>query len=315
MTLHMPAPGAVLRYAAFAERDGGGNPAGVVLDARGLDADAMLAIAAEVGYSETAFLVPGVNGEADIRYFSPQAEVPFCGHATIATGVAWAERHGPGRLTLRTSSGPVELEMHMEEGRPVATLTSVPPHVHAVDDADVVEALTALRWDPSELDPALPPKVGFAGAHHLILAAGSRERLGVLDYDFPRLRELMEARNWTTIQLVFRASASLYHARNPFPPGGVVEDPATGAAAAALGAYLRELGLVHPPIRIAIQQGSDMGCPSVLHVEIPEGEGTGIRVTGTAVPIDDSADAAALRVLVDGTCHADLHRGVVPRSG
>jgi hypothetical protein len=68
----MPAPGAVLRYAAFAETDGGGNPAGVVLDARGMDADAMRALAAEVGYSETAFLVPGADGAADIRYFSPR---------------------------------------------------------------------------------------------------------------------------------------------------------------------------------------------------------------------------------------------------
>ncbi len=310
----MPAQGAVLRYAAFAETEGGGNPAGVVLDARGLDADAMLSTAAEVGYSETAFLVPGANGDADIRFFSPEAEVPFCGHATIATAVAWAERHGPGRLTLRTQTGPVEVEMTSEGGRPVATLTSVPPHVHPADPADVVEALTALRWDASELDPELPPKVGFAGAHHLILAAGTRERLGVLDYDFPRLRELMEARSWTTVQLVYRASPTTYHARNPVPPGGVVEDPATGAAAAAFGAYLREMGLVHPPIRIAIQQGTDMGRPSVLHVEIPEGEGTGIRVTGTAAPIDGPAEAAALCVHADGTCHDDLHRGVVPGS-
>jgi len=310
----MPAPGAVLRYAAFAETEGGGNPAGVVLDARGLDAEAMQAIAADVGYSETAFLVPGADGEADIRYFSPKAEVPFCGHATIATGVAWAERHGPGRLVLRTRSGKVELEMHTEEGRPVATLTSVPPHVHPADEADVVEALSALRWDRSELDPALPPKVAFAGAHHLILAARTRERLGVLDYDFRRLRDLMEARDWTTVQLVFRASDTLYHARDPFPPGGVVEDPATGAAAAALGAYLRELGLVHPPIRITIQQGSDMGHPSVLHVEIPEGEGTPIRVIGTAVPIDATSRGGATCRQPDGTAHDDLHRGVLPRS-
>jgi PhzF family phenazine biosynthesis protein len=210
-------------------------------------------------------------------------------------------------------SGPVEVAMSTEEGRHVATLTSVPPHVHPVDEADVVEALTALRWDESELDPALPPRVAFAGAHHLILAAGTRERLGVLDYDFPRLKELMETHDWTTIQLVFRASVSMYHARNPFPPGGVVEDPATGAAAAAFGAYLRELGLVHPPIRIAIQQGTDMGRPSVLHVEIPEGEGTGIRVTGTAVRIEQPPEASVC-VMADGTCHEDLHRGVVPRS-
>jgi PhzF family phenazine biosynthesis protein len=75
----------VLRYAAFSDTPAGGNPAGVVLDARGLSDAEMLKVAADVGYSETAFL----DGE-DIRYFSPLAEVPFCGHATVATGVAHA---------------------------------------------------------------------------------------------------------------------------------------------------------------------------------------------------------------------------------
>src|SRR4051794_20270428 len=102
----------VLRYAAFTTSPDGGNPAGVVLDAAGLDDVAMQAIAADVGYSETAFLtgpavVPAGAGrdEADpgarhvvVRYFSPLAEVPFCGHATIATAVAHAERHGPQDL-------------------------------------------------------------------------------------------------------------------------------------------------------------------------------------------------------------------------
>ena len=87
----------VLRYSAFTETPEGGNPAGVVLDATGLDDERMLAIAAELGYSETAFLLPRGGGEFDVRYFSPVAEVPFCGHATIAAGVAHADRHGPGR--------------------------------------------------------------------------------------------------------------------------------------------------------------------------------------------------------------------------
>ena len=87
----------VLRYAAFTADPSGGNPAGVVLDADGLDDATMQRIAADVGYSETAFVTPsGDNGDLDVRYFSPLAEVPFCGHATIATGVAWGERHGPG---------------------------------------------------------------------------------------------------------------------------------------------------------------------------------------------------------------------------
>ena len=71
----------------------------------------------------------------------------------------------------------------------------------------------------------------------------------------------MAARDWTTIQLVWRERRRAFHARNPFPPGGVVEDPATGAAAAAFGAYLRELGLVDPPATVTIHQGDDLGRP------------------------------------------------------
>ena len=117
-----------------------------------------------------------------------------------------------------------------------------------------------------------------------MLGAATRERLADLDYDFPRLRALMAARDWTTIALVHRRSEDVFDARNPFPPGGVVEDPATGAAAAAFGAYLRTEGLVQVPAEITIHQGDDMGRPSILRVSIPAGEG-GVSVSGRAVPI------------------------------
>ena len=86
----------------------------------------------------------------------------------------------------------------------------------------------------------------------------------------------------TTVDLVHREDAATYHARNPFPVGGVVEDPATGAAAAAFGAYLRELGLVTPPATVTVHQGVDMGRPSVLTVEIAD-DRPEIRVSGQAV--------------------------------
>src|SRR4051812_18793568 len=232
-------PPAILRYAAFADTPEGGNPAGVVLDATGLDAGAMLAIAADVGYSETAFVVAQPDGHLLTRYYSPKAEVPFCGHATIATGVAWAERHGEGDFVLDTLPGEVALSVHRRDGRLVATLTSVTPSVAELAAGDLEEVLGALGWSPDELDPALPPRVGFAGAFHLVLAAATRERLAALDYDYPRLEALMARRDWTTVQLVWREDETTFHARDPFPPGGVVEDPATGAAAAAFGAYLR----------------------------------------------------------------------------
>ena len=273
----------ILRYAAFSDDPAGGNPAGVVLDASGLDERQMLAIAAELGYSESAFLRPSANGTADIRYFSPEAEVPFCGHATIATAVAWAERHGPGDLLLRTMSGDVPVTVSTAGARPVATLTSVEPAVRDAGRADLDEALAALGWTREELDPDLPPRIGYAGAHHLILAARTRKRLAALDYDFDGLKALMLARDWTTVDLVWREDPATFHARNPFPPGGVVEDPATGAAAAAFGAYLRTLGAVEPPTRVTVHQGADLGRPSLLLVDIPRDARSGIRVSGTAV--------------------------------
>jgi PhzF family phenazine biosynthesis protein len=276
----------ILRYVAFSTDPEGGNPAGVVLDASGADDAAMLKTAAEVGYSETAFVVEAGDGSLNVRYFSPLAEVPFCGHATIATAVAHAERHGTGRLLLRTAAGLVTVTTdRAADGTVVATLVSVAPRTAPIEEADLAELLAILGWPARDLDPELPPRVAFAGAWHPVIAAASRERLADLDYDMAALTALMARRDWTTIDLVRRESPTVFHARNPFPPGGVTEDPATGAAAAAFGGYLRELGLVTPPATLTIHQGADMGRPSVITVSVPEGADTGIGVTGTAVSL------------------------------
>jgi PhzF family phenazine biosynthesis protein len=279
----------VLRYAAFTRDPAGGNPAGVVLGASDLDAPAMQRLAADVGYSETAFLVTRDDGDHDVRYFSPRAEVPFCGHATIATAVAHAERHGTGTLRLRTRSGLVEVTTTTQDGAPVATLTSVPTSVRDLDDSDLDELLAALRWTRDDLDPSLPPRVAFAGASHPVLALRSRATLRRLDYDMSRLGARMAERDWTTVQLAHRTGPASFDVRNPFPPGGVVEDPATGAAAAALGAWARALGAIDLPCRLELRQGDDMGRPSRLVVDVPPGDGAPVRVSGTAVVLPTSS--------------------------
>ena len=273
---------AVLRYSAFTTDPSGGNPAGIVLDARGLSDDAMRRIAADVGYSETAFLLPRADGELDVRYFSPLAEVSFCGHATIAAMVAHARRQGPGDFVLHTQAGRVRVTV---DAGSIATLTSVPPRVEALDAADLDSVLAALRWQRDDLDPVLPPAVAYAGAWHPVIAVASRARLADLHYDFDALAALMASRDWTTINLVWREDAHTLHARNPFPPGGVVEDPATGAAAAALGAYLAGQDQLPDDRRFTIHQGHDLGCPSVLRVDVPVDVRDGVRVSGTAVEI------------------------------
>ncbi|MEV7178923.1 PhzF family phenazine biosynthesis isomerase [Kitasatospora sp. NPDC093679] len=276
----------VLRYAAFTADPAGGNPAGVVPDATGLDDDTQLAVAAGLGYSETAFLTARGPRTFAVRYFSPLAEVPFCGHATIASAVALAERIGPGPLLFETKAGPVPVEVAADaEGRPVATLTSVEPAVEPVSDADVAEALAALDWSADDLDETLPPRIAYAGARHLVLAAATRKRLSELAYDFDRLARLMTRLDLTTLQLVHRVSDTVFHVRDPFPVGGVVEDPATGAAAAAFGAYLSELEGLGQTV-LTLHQGEDMGRPGVLRVELREGERR-VRVSGAAVRIPD----------------------------
>ena len=139
----------ILRYAAFTDTPEGGNPAGVVLDASGLDDAEMQAIAADVGYSETAFVTAADDHDLTVRYFSPLAEVPFCGHATIATGVAWGDRNGDGLLKLTTPAGLVEVDV--DSG--VATLTSVAPSSAPIEDADLDELLAALRLDARRARP------------------------------------------------------------------------------------------------------------------------------------------------------------------
>ena len=273
-----------MRYVAFSNSPDGGNPAGVVLDAAGIADDLMLRIAAEVGFSETAFLTPREDGSFGVRYFSPLVEVPFCGHATIALAVARAERHGTGQLRLATQAGPVTVTSQRgADGSVTATLVSVPPRTADIPAAELAELLSALHWSAGDLNPGIPPRAAYAGAWHPVIAATTRARLADLDYDMPALADVMKRMDWATVDLIWRESADVFHARNPFPPGGVVEDPATGAAAAALGGYLRELGLISVPTTITIYQGHDMGRPGTISVRIPAEPGTGIEVTGTAV--------------------------------
>jgi PhzF family phenazine biosynthesis protein len=227
-----------------------------------------------VGYSETAFVLPRTEREFDVRYFSPKAEVPFCGHATIATSVALAERIGDGPLTFHTPAG----EITIETSGGTASLTSVPTSTSAADPALVADALEALGYE--EVGDG-PVHVGFGGARHLLIPLKDREQLRELDYDFDALRDLMLAHDLTTVHLFWRESADLVHARDPFPVGGVVEDAATGAAAAAFGGYLRDL---EGPQRFVISQGEDMGRPSRLEVDATRDDRR-VTVTGAAVVI------------------------------
>lgn len=272
------------RYAAFSTRPDGGNPAGVWIGERLPSRETMQRIAAEVGYSETAFVAPASGFERTVRYYSPLAEVSFCGHATIATGVALGRTAGAGTYRLATAVGAVPVVVRLSGGEWEASLTSVAPKHELARDELVDAALAALGWTRASLDPSIPPARAYAGAWHLVLAVREAKRLAELDYQFAALQKLMLRDGLTTVQLIRRERDDLFHSRNPFPVGGVVEDPATGAAAAALGGYLRDAGLLTAPATFEIRQGEAMGRPSRLTVHVPRHGG--IEVRGAAVSLD-----------------------------
>ena len=275
--------GTLYKLTAFSVDPEGGNPAGVWLGETLPDAQAMQSIAREVGFSETAFIAPDTGQDRVIRYYSPEAEVPFCGHATIASGVVLGQTAGDGDFRLDTIVGKVPVQVSTHEGIKQASLTSVEPKHKTPTPALVSQVLATLNWQADELNDSIKPALAFAGAWHLVLAVNSKSRLDELEYNFEKLKSIMLEEELTTIQLIWRESETVFHSRNPFPVGGVVEDPATGASAAALGGYLRDAGLIDSPSKVLIRQGEKMGRPSKITVEIPE-QG-GITVTGTAVAL------------------------------
>lgn len=270
----------VLRIAAFADGDAGGNPAGVLIADALPDAAAMQRIAAEVGYSETAFAAP--QGEAwRVRYFSPESEVPFCGHATVALGAALALAHGDGVFALALNAAQITVEGRSAGGVLSAALQSPPTRSAPAPQALVDEALALFGYSRADLDPRLPPALIHGGADHLSLALRSREALAAMAYELDAGRALMRRAGLVTILLAHAQTPRRFHTRNPFASGGVYEDPATGAATAAFAGYLRDLGWPHGG-GIEVLQGVDMGCPSRLGARIPPQPGSSIRVDGRA---------------------------------
>jgi PhzF family phenazine biosynthesis protein len=268
----------ILKLAAFSHNGQGGNPAGVTFyDDMPSDAE-MLRVAKEVGYSETAFLVKQGN-DWRVRYFAPELEVPFCGHATIALGAALGERFGTGEYRLILNESEITVCAEQSEGGMLATLQS--PRTSSVDaSVDYVDKVLAgfnLSYD--DLDPLFPIRFASAGAKHLILVLKDRKTLAEMKYDFDSVRALMMEQGLITISLLWQASDEVFHSRNAFASGGVYEDPATGAAAAALAGYLRDIGW-QGKSPFTILQGEDMGSPSRLLVKYGPEIGSSVSVSG-----------------------------------
>ena len=268
----------VLRLAAFSKNGQGGNPAGVAFYDAMPSAEEMMSIAKEVGYSETAFLVKQDDGWR-VRYFAPELEVPFCGHATIALGAALGERFGEGTYKLILNDSTISVNASKTDLGMAATLRSPETWSKEAPTDFVDKVLAGFHMDRSQLDPNFPIRLAGAGAKHLILFVKDRATLANMKYDFEPVRVLMMEEGLITISLLWQESDSVIHSRNAFASGGVYEDPATGAAAAALAGYLRDIGWKGAKT-FTILQGEDMGVPSRLIVSFTPKVGESISVSG-----------------------------------
>lgn len=268
----------IQKLASFTRNGAGGNPAGVVIEGTLPSPERMQQIAADVGFSETVFAAPK-GDDFRVRYFAPQAEVPFCGHATIALGAALGAAYGAGRYDLALNEAEISVEAYMQDGEWGAKLISPGTSYAAVDEAVLDQFLALFGLDRADLDPQIPPAMVNGGAQHLLLPLANHQALQDMVYDFDTGAALMQKHALVTVNLIHRASPDQIFSRNAFAGHGVYEDPATGAAAAALAGYLRDAGIQNTAFGVI--QGVEMGCASLLHVEALKGQGASVAVSGT----------------------------------
>ncbi len=272
-----------LHISSFSQGGSGGNPAGVVISDQLPTPAKMQHIAADLGYSETAFAAP--DGDAwKVRYYAPVGEVAFCGHATIALGAALGRQNGAGTYELHLRDDDITVDAMQVGADWHAALQSPNTWSKPMADDLLLALLSYFGLDRDDLDPAFPPTLGFGGVRHGILALKDRATLAEMSYPFEAMQALMHDHELVTVSLLhFRTPRDIV-SRNAFASGGVVEDPATGAAAAALGGALVDLNWdgLQAGGQFVIAQGQDMGMPSELTVEVSGVPGASVRVSGAA---------------------------------
>ncbi|PSQ16496.1 PhzF family phenazine biosynthesis protein [Halobacteriales archaeon QS_8_69_26] len=282
---------------AFTDQPLAGNGAGVVPDAGGLSEDQMRAIARELAQSETAFLLPSGPAERRVRYFTPTQEVDLCGHATIASH---AHLHATGTIdtgthTLETNVGVLDVEVH-EDG--TVWMTQDTPEIREVD-LSYDRVADALGVDPAALRDVgadLPLAVASTGLPFLVVPANFLSAVGSAAPDVAAVEALSEDVDATGVYLcTFDAldADSTLHGRMFAPGAGVPEDPVTGTASGATGAYLRHFGAFDAmPEEMVFEQGHYVDRPGHVRVHVGEdvrvgGRGVTVMTGDLSVPPDE----------------------------
>ncbi|WP_379133824.1 PhzF family phenazine biosynthesis protein [Paenibacillus sp. sgz500958] len=278
---------------AFTSQPFQGNPAGIVPDASSLNVTQMQQIANELRLPESAFLLPSTDPRADfrIRYFTPQEEINFCGHATVGSAWLLASEYGwtdrSHQVVFETNVGlvPVTWELNGDKISKV-TMTQISPSVIDIE-LDRLEIAKAAGIDPEQLDDRFPIKLASTGNRHLILPVKTHAAIDAAEPLWEELSGINRKHNISTTHLfTFDAKPGFdLYTRDFAPAIGIPEDPVTGAANGALAGYLVLEGILKPDAShsLTIGQGDAIGRPGVLDVTItPADAGYEIRVGGSA---------------------------------
>ncbi|MDS0295907.1 PhzF family phenazine biosynthesis protein [Halogeometricum luteum] len=270
----------------FAERRYAGNQLAVVESRGSLSDEEMLDITREMNYSETTFVEGDpVDGAWPVRIFTQKEEIPFAGHPTLGTAAVLRERFGAGDdVTLRLGAGdiPVEVRPDGSEGAEAYWMTQNAPEFGA--ELEHARLARVLGLDEGDVDREWPVQVVSTGLPSILVPLTGRDALGRVDVDRTAYHALYDE---TGVENVFPFCADPreddHHlAARMFSPGhGLYEDPATGSANGNLAGYLaRHRYFGDGEVAVSVEQGYEMGRPSVLHLEAEDGEEVSVRVGG-----------------------------------
>lgn len=256
---------------AFTSEPLSGNAAGLVPDAEGLNGEQMVAIARELNASETAFLFSSRKADRRIRYFTPTGEIELCGHATVAAHAWLAEDGGltEGPHTLETNVGVLDVEV--DDGvvwmtQDVADVTRLELSYDRIASALGIDSATL-----TDIGADLPLATASTGLGYLVVPVNFISALSGADPDFNAIAALTDELDVTGLYaFTFDALGgdSTLHGRMFAPSIGVHEDPVTGTASGAVGAYLREIEAFEGelPEEMVFEQGHFVDQPGRVRV-------------------------------------------------
>lgn len=267
---------------AFSKAGKGGNPAGVVFDAGSLTEENMQQTAAEVGYSETAFVMPSDKADYRVRFFTPNAEVDLCGHATIATFSTMLSRGlvKPGMITQETKAGLLKLDLKEDNS---VIMQQASPEFYDMPDEEAILRSLGLSLDARH--ETLHIQIVSTGLRDLFIPLKSMAHLAGINPDFARIKEISKRMDVSGYHVFVLDAPDGYTAacRNFAPLYDIPEESATGTSSGALASYLWKHKAVDTPEMVFIQ-GVEMGSPSEIQAKliVDDNEIKEVWVGGTA---------------------------------